>query len=174
MHLIKDFVTSKKLYLNTLLPTSWILCWVIGSNLTMVAMVLMIMDNEGYQKDISHSCFFQLLRDKELASLPNGSHSPTSMLRTTPIWSTTEELSHDSTTSCGLPPMWVPHNLDHYHNTQHTRCGCHASFKIAIITYHEFLVLLDWLCVSTTTCDAMNGKNHDRFHSFFHSLKNCE
>ena len=96
------------------------------------------------------------------------------MLRTTPTWSATEELSPDANTSSGLSPMQVPHKLAHYHNTQHTRCGCHVSFEIDSITFHRFLVLLNWDRLGTTTYDAMNGKNHYRFHHFSHSLDHCE
>ena len=56
----------------------------------------------------------------------------------------------------------------------HLQCGCHVSLEIASIAYHGFLVLLNWLCLGITTCDAMNGKNHYGFHSFLHSLNNCQ
>ena len=61
----------------------------------MVAMILTTMDKEEYQKDMTHPSFFQIQRDKKLACLPHGSQSPTTMFRTTPIWSATEELSQD-------------------------------------------------------------------------------
>ena len=99
---------------------------------------------------------------------------PTSMLRTTPIWYAKEDHSPDAYTSSCPSPLRVLHNLDHYHNALHRRCGCHVSFEIASIAYHGFVVLLSWLCFGTTTCDAMNGKNHYRLHSFLHSLNKCE
>ena len=95
---------------------------------------------------------------------------PTSMLRTTPIWSADEDHSPDGYTSSSPSPIRVPHNRDHYHNTLHRRCGCHVSFEIASIAYHGFVVLLNWLCLGTTNCDAMNSKNYYRLHSFLHSL----
>ena len=82
------------------------------SNITMVAIGLMIMGKEGYQKDMTHPSFFQLHRGRKLACLPNGSHPPTSILRTTRIWYATEERSHDSSTSSGLSPTRMPYNLD--------------------------------------------------------------
>ena len=99
---------------------------------------------------------------------------PTSMLRTTPIWSADEDHSPDAYKSSCPSPMRMPHKLDHYHDTVHPRCGCHVSFEIASTAYHGFVVLLNWLCFGTTTCDAINGKNHYRFHSFLHSLNKCE
>ena len=58
-------------------------------------MILTTMDKKEYQKDMTHSSFFQIHRDKKFACLPDGSQSPTTMFRTTPIWSATEELSQD-------------------------------------------------------------------------------
>ena len=123
---------------------------------------------------MTHSPIFQLHRGNELACLADGSQPPTSMLRTAPIWSATEELSHGAYISSRPSPMRVPHNLDHYHNALHSRCGCHVLFGIPSIAYHGFLVLLNWLCLRTTICDAMNGENHFRFYSFLNSLSNSE
>ena len=78
------------------------------SNIPMVAARLMIMDKEGYQRDMTQPAFFQLHRDKKLACLADGSHSPTSMLQTTPIWSATEKLSPDANKSSRPSPMRVP------------------------------------------------------------------
>lgn len=116
----------------------------------------------------------QLAQVKELACLRDGYHSLTSILWTTPFWSWTEELSHDANTSSGLSPMQVPPYLDHYHNTPHTRRQCHVSFEIVSIRHHRFFVLLNWDWLGTTIRDAMNGKNHYRFHYFFYSLDNWE
>jgi hypothetical protein len=121
------------------------------------------MVEEGYQKDMTHTSFFEQYPIIALACLPDGSHSPTSMLRTAPIWSATEELSPDANTSFGLSPMRVPHNLAHYHNTHDTRCGCHVSFDIENIGYYGCLVLLNCGWLATTTCDAMHRNKHIGF-----------
>ena len=96
------------------------------------------------------------------------------MLRTTPICYANQDHSPDAYTSSCPSPIRVSHNLDHYHDTVRPRCGCHVSSDVASIAYHGYLVLLNWLFLGTTTCVAVNGKNHYRFHSFFHSLNKCE
>ena len=138
----------------------------------MVAIVSMIVVYDGHQKDKTHPSSFQLCWDNEFACLVDG--SATSMLRTTPICYANEDHSPDAYTSSLPSRMRVPHKLDHYHDTVHPRCGCHVSSEVAIIDYHGYLVLLNWLFLGTTTCDAFNSKNHYRFHSFFHSLNKCE
>ena len=172
MYFMNDFYGSYQIYLKPLLHISWILCFVIYRE----SRWHLWFEWSPTRRDTSkiYLTIFQLHRDKELACPADGSQSPTSMLRTAVNWSATGELSHDSTTSSGLSPIQMPHNLDHYHNILHTRCGCLVPLAIDSITYHRFLVLLNWDRLGTTTSDAVSGKNYYRFNYFFYSLDNCE
>ena len=127
---------------------------------------------DRHQKEKTHPSIVQLHRNDEFACLVDG--SATSMLRTTPIWYANKDHSPDAYTSSCPSRMRMPRNLDQYHDTVDPRCGCHVSSEVASIAYHGYLVLLNWLFLGTTTCDAINGKNHYRFHSFFHSFNKCE
>ena len=138
----------------------------------MAAIVSMTTVYDRHQQEKTHPSIVQLHRDDEFACLVDD--SATSMLRTTPIWYANKDHSLDAYTSSLPSRMRVPHKLDHYHDTVHPRCGCHVSSQVASIAYHGYLVLLNWLLLGTTKCDAINGKNHYRRHSFLHSLNKCD
>ena len=138
----------------------------------MAAIVSMTIVYDRDQKEKTHSSIVQLHWDNEFACLVDG--SATSMLRTTPIWYASKDHSPDAYTSSCPSRMRMPRNLDQYHASVDPRCGCHVSSEVASIADHGYLVLLNWLFLGTTTCDAFNSKNHYRFHSFFHSLNKCE